>query len=199
MDIRKLSEADRYLLYGLLLRKKRPIEAELRVLEIMRSQISLDEKIEAILKMQRELPGGEANEAESLLGRASEALPASSHPARRRKRKQAVVADSYPEVTRLLNKSSPRWGLAFTQAENEKQALYLVRKLRARLLIGNLGQTPEEQEGFFRECRKRQPRLKAIFLCPEDCPAHTPDVFYLPKPINVPSIEEAVRKLLSKG
>jgi hypothetical protein len=197
MDIRNLSEADRYLLYGLLLRKKRPREAELRVLEIMRSQIALEEKIEAILQVQRELPGGVANEAESLLGRAAEAPTASRRPAR--KHKQAVVADPYPEVTRLLNKSSPRWGLEFTQAENEKQALYLVRKLRALLLIGNLGQTPEEQEGFFRECRKRQPRLKAIFLCPEDCPAHTPDIFYLPKPINVPSIEDAVRKLLSAG
>jgi hypothetical protein len=197
MDIRRLSEADRYLLYGLLLRKKRPPEAELRVLEIMRRQIGLEEKIEAILKVQRELPGAGADEAESLLGQAEEAAPSSRRPAR--KHRQAVVADPYPEVTRLLNKSSPRWGLAFTQAEDKKQALYLVRKLRARLLIGNLGQTPEEQEGFFRECRKRQPRLKAIFLCPEVCPAHTPDVFYLPKPINVPSIEEAVRRLLPRG
>jgi CheY-like chemotaxis protein len=197
MDIRKLCEADRYLLYGLLLRKKRPPEAELRVMEIMRSQVSLDDKIEAILKVQRKLPGGEANEAESLLGRAAEAPPASRRPAR--KHKQAVVADLHPEVTRLLNKSSSRWGLEFTQAESEKQALYLVRKLRARLLIGNLGQTAEKQEGFFRECRERQPRLKAIFLCTEDCPAPTPDVFYLPKPISVPGIEEAVRKLLPAG
>jgi hypothetical protein len=197
MDIRRLSEADRYLLYGLLLRKKRPPDAEARVLEIMRSQTGLNEKIQAILKIQRELPGEGSMEAESLLLEAAEASPVASRQARRLK--QAVVVDPYPEVTRLLNKSSPRWGLEFSQAENAKQAFYLVRKLRARLLIGNLEDSPEEQQAFFRECRKRQPRLKAIFLCPEDCPPHTPDVFYLPKPINILSIEDAVRKLLSAG
>jgi DNA-binding response OmpR family regulator len=109
-----------------------------------------------------------------------------------------VVADTYPEVTRFLNKFSPHWGLEFTQAENEKQALYLVRKLRARLLIANLGQSPEEQEAFFRECRRRQPRLKAIFLCPEQCPPNTADVAYLPKPINFLSVEDTVRGLLAE-
>jgi hypothetical protein len=196
MDIRKLSEADRYLLYGLLLRKKRPPEAEVRVLEIMRSQTSLDEKIQAILKVQSELPGGETLEAESLPLETPEV--SSSGVRRGRKRRQAVVADPYPEVTRFLNKFSPRWGLEFTQAENEKQALYLVRKLRARLVIGNLGQSPEEQGAFFQECRRRQPRLKAIFLCPEQCPPNTPDVAYLPKPINFLSVEDTVRSLLAE-
>ncbi len=197
MDIHKLSEADRYLLYGLLLRKKRTPEAEARVLEIMRSQTSLDEKIQAILKVQRELPGGETLETESLLPETAEAPPAGVR--RGRRLRQAVVADPYPEVTRFLNKFSPRWGLEFTQAENEKQALYLVRKLRARLVISNLGQSFEEQAAFFRECRRRQPRLKAIFLCPEDCPPNTPDVAYLPKPISFLSVEDTVRSLLSEA
>jgi hypothetical protein len=196
MDIHKLSEADRYLLYGLLLRKKRSPEAEARVLEIMRSQTSLEDKIQAVLKVQRELPGEEALEEEALLPDNGEASPAPSR--QKRKPRQAVVADPYPEVTRLLNRFSPRWGLEFTQAENEKQALYLVRKLRAKLVIGNLGQSSEDQEVFFRECRRRQPRLKAIFLCPEDCPANTRDVVYLPKPISFLSIEDTVRNLLAE-
>jgi hypothetical protein len=196
MDIRKLSEADRYLLYGLLLRKKRPPEAEARVLEIMRSQTGLEDKIQAILKVQRELPGEEALEEEAPLPESAEASSAPSRQGGRPRR--AVVADPYPEVTRLLNRFSPRWGLEFTQAENEKQALYLVRKLRARLVIGNLGQSFEEQEAFFRECRRRQPRLKAIFLCREDCPPNSRDVAYLPKPISFLSIEDTVRNLLAE-
>jgi hypothetical protein len=196
MDIRNLSEADRYLLYGLLLRKKRPPEAEARVLAIMRSQASLEEKIQAILKVQRELPEGETLEGEPPVPERAEGPAAGGK--RGRKRRQAVVVDPYPEVTRFLNKFSPRWGLEFTQAENVKQALYLVRKLRARLVIANLGQSPEEQGAFFQECRRRQPRLKAIFLCPEDCPPNKADVAYLPKPISFLSVEDTVRSLLAE-
>jgi hypothetical protein len=210
MDIRRLSEADKYMLYGLLLRKKRPAEAELRVLEIMRAPLSLDQKIDAIIALHRELPGASPAEEEQ----ADELLRPGYGPAlqpesgagldtglagRRRRRLRAVVADAYPEVTRLLSKCSLRWQLEFVQGETAKQALYLVRRLRARLLVCNLPMPPEEREAFARECRRRQSKVKVIFLAspPPGERAPPSDLYQvLPKPINLTQVSEALRSLL---
>jgi CheY-like chemotaxis protein len=197
MDTRRLSDADKYMLYGLLLRKRRPADAELRVLEIMRAQLSLDQKIDAILRLHRQLPGFSQEEEEQ-----TAELLRPGYPGRRRMR--AVVADPYPEVTRLLAKSSLRWDLEFVQAENLKQALYLVRKLRARLLVCNLPMPPGERDGLARKCRERQSRINLIFLAapspgeksPEAMPSHPYRV--LPKPINLNQLSEAVREMLEE-
>jgi hypothetical protein len=197
MDIRKLSDADKYMLYGLLLRKKRPPDAELRVLEIMRAPLTLDQRIDAILALHRGLPGASPAEEEE-----TAELLRPGYPGRRKRRLRAVVADPYPEITRLLAKSSLRWELEFVQGEDAKQALYLVRKLRARLMVCNLPMPPEDREGFAAECRKRQAQVKLIFLA-TPAPgerARDPSVqdLYrvLPKPINLIQVSEAVRELL---
>lgn len=198
MDINKLSESDKYLLYGLLLRKKRPEEAELRVLEIIRGPLDLDRKIDAILSLHRKLPGYRADEEEELLR--PTAAPAPS--ARQGRRLRAVVADPRPEVTRLLAKSSLRTTLEFHQAQNVKQALSLVGRLRARLLVCNLGLAAAEQNAFFQACRSRQPRLRAVFLCDRPADCLPPDLQtaavlrVLAKPINLIELTEAVRELL---
>jgi CheY-like chemotaxis protein len=197
MDIRRLSEADKYMLYGLLLRKKRPAEAELRVMEIMRAPLKLDQKIDAILALHRELPGASPGEEER-----TEELLRAGFPGRPKRRSRAVVADPYPEVTRLLAKCSLRWELEFVQAQTARQALYLVRRLRARLLVCNLPMPPEDRETFARECRRRQSRVRLIFLAApapaERAPAAGPEDLYrvLPKPINLSQLSEAARELL---
>jgi hypothetical protein len=205
MDIRRLSDADKYMLYGLLLRKRRPVDAELRVLEIMRAPLDLDQKIDAILALHRQLPGArpeEEEEAEELLRTGYGAGLRADYPGRRKRRLRAVVADPYPEITRLLSKCSLRWDLEFVQAENARQALYLVRKLRARLLVCNLPMPPEQREGFAGECRKRQSQVRLIFLAApapgQKIPAAgLPDLYrVLPKPINLNQLSEAVRELL---
>jgi len=205
MDIRRLSDADKYMLYGLLLRKRRPADAELRVLEIMRAPLTLDQKIDAVLALHRELPGSSPEEEEAtaeLLRAGYGAGLRPGYPGRRKRKLRAVVADAYPEVTRLLSKCSLRWDLEFVQGDNAKQALYLVRKLRARLLVCNLPLPPAEREGFASECRKRQSQVKLIFLAapapgdkgPE---AGQPSLYrVLPKPINLNQLSEAVRELL---
>jgi CheY-like chemotaxis protein len=197
MDIRRLSEADKYMLYGLLLRKKRPADAELRVLEIMRAPLSLDQKIDAILALHRGLPGASPGEEEE-----TAELLRPGFPGRPKRRLRAVVADPYPEVTRLLSKCSLRWELEFAQGETAKQALYLVRKLRARLLVCNLPMPPEERDGFARECRRRQSRVRLIFLAAavpgERAPEAGTQKLYrvLPKPINLNQVSETIRELL---
>jgi hypothetical protein len=195
MDIRKLSDADKYMLYGLLLRKRRPADAELRVLEIMRAPLTLDQRIDAILALHCGLPGASPAEEEE-----TAELLRPGYPGRRKRRLRAVVADPYPEITRLLAKSSLRWELEFVQGEDAKQALYLVRKLRARLLVCNLPMPPEDREGFATECRKRQAQVKLIFLAApspgERAPAPADLYRVLPKPINLIQVSEAVRELL---
>ncbi len=199
MDIRRLSDADKYMLYGLLLRKKRPPDAELRVLEIMRSPQTLDQKIDAILALHRELPGASAEQEEETAELLRPGYPASG---RRKRRLRAVVADPYPEVTRLLAKCSLRWYLEFVQGENVQQALYLVRKLRARLVVCNLPLPPEKRAEFAKECRKRQSQVRLIFLAPPapEVPALDPALQdwcrLLPKPINLNQVSEVVRELL---
>jgi CheY-like chemotaxis protein len=205
MDIRRLSDADKYMLYGLLLRKRRPADAELRVLEIMRAPLTLDQKIDAVLALHRELPGSSPEEEEQtaeLLRPGYGAGLRPGYPGRRKRKLRAVVADPYPEVTRLLSKCSLRWDLDFVQGENARQALYLVRKLRARLLVCNLPMPPEEREGFAGECRKRQSRIRLIFLAApapgqKALEAGLPGLYrILPKPINLNQLSEAVRELL---
>jgi CheY-like chemotaxis protein len=197
MDIRRLSEADKYMLYGLLLRKKRPAEAELRVMEIMRAPLKLDQKIDAILALHRELPEASPGEEEQ-----TEELLRAGFPGRPKRRLRAVVADPYPEVTRLLAKCSLRWELEFVQAQTARQALYLVRRLRARLLVCNLPMPAEDRETFARECRRRQSGVRLIFLAApapgERAPAAGSADLYrvLPKPINLSQLSEAARELL---
>jgi hypothetical protein len=197
MDIRKLSDADKYMLYGLLLRKRRPADAELRVLEIMRAPLSLDQKIDAILSLHRQLPGFSAEEEEQT---SELLLPGYSGGRGRKRRQRAVVADPYPEVTRLLAKSSLRWDLDFFQGQDVKQALYLVRKLRARLLVCNLPLPPAERDGLARKFRERHSRVKLIFLAspePDEKPPPRADLYrVLPKPINLIQVSETVRELL---
>jgi hypothetical protein len=213
MDIRRLSDADKYMLYGLLLRKRRPADAELRVLEIMRAPLTLDQKIDAVLALHRELPGSSPEEEEATAellrpgygaglraGYGAGLRP--GYPGRRKRKLRAVVADAYPEVTRLLSKCSLRWDLEFVQGENARQALYLVRKLRARLLVCNLPLPPEQREGFARECRKRQSQVRLIFLAAPTPGEKGPEAGLpslcrvLPKPINLNQLSEAVRELL---
>jgi len=216
MDIAKLSEADKYLLYGLLLRKKRPAEAEKRVLSIIRSPLTLDRKIDAILALHRKLADAEPGaEAATVTGEQPAAqqlaaeLPAPEPPAAEpfaagggARRARAVVADPHAELTRLLAKSSLRRELEFFQAADRRQALALVRRLRARLVVCNLQLEAGGEAAFALECRKRQPTVRLIFLHAQPLP-QLPDqpvlqgLFrVLPKPINLNQLAEAARALL---
>ena len=65
MDVQHLSEADLHLVFGLLLKKKRTPSQERKVLSILRSEMDLPAKLEAIVKVSRvqvlEIGGAQAN------------------------------------------------------------------------------------------------------------------------------------------
>ena len=70
MDSGNLSQADKYLLYGLLLKKKRSHTEDRKLIAIMRSSRDLDEKIEAILALGEEI--GKKDPRRSRAGRRPE-------------------------------------------------------------------------------------------------------------------------------
>ena len=53
MDVQHLSEADLHLVYGLLLKKKRSPAQQRKVLSIVRSEMALPARIEAIVRISR--------------------------------------------------------------------------------------------------------------------------------------------------
>jgi len=133
MDVQHLSEADLHLVYGLLLKKKRTPSQERKVLSIVRSEMDLPARIEAIVKVSRVqvLDIGPAD------GRPAAGRLAVERPAESRKRRPALVIDKHTEVTRLLKKCSLKRELVFTRAGERFDALDLVAQLRPRLLIVN--------------------------------------------------------------
>ncbi len=197
MGLQELSEADKHLIYGLLLKKKRSRSQERRVLSVMRSSLDLAAKIEAILKVTRaqplELPEGRAEETQApgrLAGRP------------RKKRKAVLVVDVRAELTALLKKCSLKRELSFSRIVERFDAIQLIRSLRSRLIIVNEAfSTGEEYTRYFEICRAIEPGIRLIFLggpahLPEGSPAFRAAARSLAKPLNIERLEESVRDLL---
>lgn len=200
MDVQHLSEADLHLVYGLLLKKKRSPSQQRKVLSIMRSQMDLPAKIQAIVRVSRvqvlEL-GSAAADGGADAGRAAarQADPG-------KKRRPALVIDIRAEVTRLLKKCSLKRDLVFTRAGERYNALDLVAQLRPRLIIVNeIFDTEEEYARYFEICRAIEPGVRIVYLgTPARPPTATPTFHsfarFLPKPLNIEKLEEIVRGLL---
>jgi hypothetical protein len=191
MDSGNLSRADKYLLYGLLLKKKRSA-AEDRKLTIMRSSLGLDEKIEAILAL-----GEESEKKES---RRSRGRPGDTGSARKKKI-SALIVDVHPELTKLLKKSSLKRRLVFTRIGESYDAIYLLRRLETRLLIISENLADDDYPRFFEICRAVQPGIKIIYLssAPRSLrrdPQFSRSARFIPKPISISRIEESVGELL---
>ena len=205
MDINNLSDADKYLLYGLLLKKPRSGELDRKALAIARSDRSLDEKIEAILDLQappRETGRSRREHSSESSDRAGKTGGRPAVSGRRSKRRRsAVVIDVYPEVTRLLSKCSLKRELDFTRVGESLDAIYLLRKLDVRLIIMNESLPPEECSRYYEICKAIEPRVRIIFLLapPEhrggsrDYRRHTR---FIPKPINIDLLDRTARDLL---
>ena len=200
MDINNLSEADKYLLYGLLLKKPRSSDLDRKALAIARSSRSLDGKIEAILNLQAPVEDGGPKARSRRPGKAgTDEEPGGGR--RGKRRKTAVVIDVYPEVTRLLSKCSLKRALSFTRVGESFDALYLLRKFDVRLLIINESLPAEECARYYEICRAIEPRVRIIYLLPpperrggsQDYRRYTR---FVPKPINIDLLDRTARDLL---
>ena len=200
MGIPELPEADKHLIYGLLLKKKRSRAQERRVLSVVRSSLDLGAKIEAILKITRaqvlELPESQREESQGPPGRMRDRAPQG------KKRKAVLVVDVRAELTTLLKKCSLKRELSFTRIVERFDAIHLIRSLRSRLIIVNENfATDEEYTRYFEICRAIEPGIRIIFLggpaeLPEWSAAFQAAARSLAKPLNIESLEESVRELL---
>jgi CheY-like chemotaxis protein len=214
MDPSTLSEADMHLIYGLLLKKRRSRSQDRKVLSIVRSSMELKEKIQAILSVTRVqvrgFPGSPSGQSATPPPArdvaTGEAAPGTSNEPSRaagRKRTQALVIDDKPEITRLLKKCSLKRELSFTRANERFDALHLVLQLRPRLVVVNESfEKDEEYPRYFEICRAIVPGVRLVYLSAPSGPLKATTHFhsfsrFLPKPLNIEKLEEAVRTLLA--
>ncbi len=199
MGLQELPEADKHLIYGLLLKKKRNRAQERRVLSIVRSAMELAAKIEAILKITRaqvlELPESHAEESQGP-GRSLDRAPPG------KKRKAVLIVDVRAELTALLKKCSLKRELSFSRIAERFDAIQLIRSMRSRLIIVNESFSAEEEYmRYFEICRAIEPGIRIIFLggpahLPEGGPAFRATVRSLAKPLNIERLQENIRELL---
>jgi hypothetical protein len=199
IDSGNLSQADKHLLYGLLLKKKRNPAEDRKLVMIMRSSRNLDEKIEAILAL-----GEESGKKDSRRARTG-GRPGTAGTGRKAGKKvSALVVDVHPELTKLLKKSSLKRRLIFTRIGESFDAIHLLRRLETRMIILNENLADDEYRRYFEICRAVQPRIKIIYLSalPRSLrrdPVLSGSTRFIPKPISIGRIEESVQELMSPG
>ena len=196
MDSRNLSQADKHLLYGLLLKKRRSPAEERKLFAIMRSPRDLDEKIEAILSLSEE-----SERKQPRRSRTGRQTGTAGSARKAKKKDSALVVDVYPELAKLLKKSSLKRRFTFTRIGESFDAIYLLRRLDTRLLIISENLSDEDYPRFFEICRAVQPGIRIIYLSspPRSLrrdPAFSRSTRFVPKPISISRIEESVRELL---
>jgi hypothetical protein len=194
MDSGNLSLADKHLLYGLLLKKRRNPAEYRKLIPIMRSSRDLDEKIEAILAL-----GEETGKKESKRSRAGKRPEAEG--STRKNKINTLIVDVHPELAKLLKKSSLKRRFAFTRIGESLDAIHLLRRLDSRLLVINENLSDDEVPRYFEICRAVQPGIKIIYLSPPPRSLPADPLFsrstrFVPKPISISRIEESVGQLI---
>ncbi|MCK5007548.1 MAG: hypothetical protein KAR73_09190 [Spirochaetales bacterium] len=196
MDIGNLSKADKYLLYGLLLKKKRTPAEERKLVPIMRSSLDLDEKIEAIMAL-----GDETDKRTARRDRGDKRPAREGSERRGKKRTSALVVDIHAELTKLLKKCSLKRQFVFTRIGESFDAVHLLRRLGTKLIVINENLSDEDYPRYFEICRAIEPGVKIIYLGSPPRPLPSDPIFrkstrFVPKPISINRLEETARELL---
>ncbi len=196
MDIGNLSKADKYLLYGLLLKKKSTPAEERKLVSIMRSSLDLDEKIEAIMAL-----GDETDKRNPRRDRGDKRPAREGSERRGKKRTSALVVDIHPELTKLLKKCSLKRQFVFTRIGESFDAVHLLRRLGTKLIVINENLSDEDYPRYFEICRAIEPGVKIIYLGSPPRPLPSDPIFrkstrFVPKPISINRLEETARELL---
>ena len=196
MDIGNLSKADKYLLYGLLLKKKSTPAEERKLVSIMRSSLDLDEKIEAIMAL-----GDETDKRTARRDRGDKRPAREGSERRGKKRTSALVVDIHPELTKLLKKCSLKRQFVFTRIGESFDAVHLLRRLGTKLIVINENLSDEDYPRYFEICRAIEPGVKIIYLGSPPRPLPSDPIFrkstrFVPKPISINRLEETARELL---
>ena len=200
MDLHDISEADKHLLYGLLLRKRRARARERKAIAIMRSGLDLEGRIDALMHLQEE-----EDKALAALSGPDPRAALQAALARGKRDGSLLVVDGRPDVTKLLRKCSLKRRVAFHRIGECFDAVHLLRRQRTRLILLNETLPPEEYTRYYEICRAIAPRIRIICLCSpprgmDGSDAFTRNVRFLPKPINMAALEATAAELLdSRG
>ena len=193
MDTGSLSTADKYLLYGLLLKKKHTSAEQQRVVAVMRSTMSLDEKIEAIMALDI-APGEHPTRPGQPGGNPAQAGRAG------RKKRGAIVVDLHPQLTKLLRKCSLKRRFHFTRIGESFDAPALLRRNQVDLIIVNQNMSDEDTPRYFEICRAVRPGIRIIYLNapPRSLradPHFRKAVRFVRKPISIKDLDSVVQNL----
>jgi hypothetical protein len=199
MDPVKLSQADKHLIYGLLLKTNRSGRQERKLLAIVRSSMDLDARIAAILRLTRARTFDEPD-AGGQDGEQGTVPP----PRRKTCKDNVVVVDSRAEIASLLKKSSLKRSLSFSRVSERYDAVPLISALRARLVIVNeVLESEEEYSRYFWVCRAIHRPVRVIFLgrpafAVAAGPGFEESTRFLDKPLSFERLEEISRELLQR-
>ncbi|MBA7630988.1 hypothetical protein ES703_38515 [subsurface metagenome] len=197
MDIEKLSEADKYLLLGLILKKNRSEDVDRKALKIIRSSQSLDRKIEGLLLLNRQINGGE-NETDSQTLTDYKGLEGKDLEAR--KRSTILIIDPHPEITRILKNSSLRHSFTFIWGQDSIKGLLLLKEYQVKIVIVNQNASLKDYYRFYEIIRGIKPKVSIIFLCKRvqrnvESYSFKENIRLLYKPININIIEDNICEL----
>ena len=200
MNPQELSEADKHLIYGLLLKRKRTGAQERKILSIVRSSLDLGSKIQAVLQVTRaQIPEQSEPAGAETRGPSREAVAGA---AQRKRKQNALVVDARTEIARLLKKCSLKREISFIRIGERYDAVHLMSALQARLIIVNeVLTTDQEYSRYFDICRVIEPGVRIIFLGQPAQPVQAGQAFgkftrFLSKPLNLERLEESARDLL---
>jgi hypothetical protein len=188
----ELSEADKHLLYGFLLRKIRARVLQTRVLRVIRSPLELDTKIQSLLKISG--PGHP-------FPRTRNVVPG---PWRARTRAAVLVIDGRTEIIGLRKKCALKREVSFLRTADRFDAVVLIPRHDVRLVILNETlPTETEYARYFEICRAIMPGIRILCLgAPArllaEGSAGAGAVRFLPRPFNIDAVEQSVRELLGE-
>jgi hypothetical protein len=197
-DVVTLTVADKYLLCGLLLRKRRTPALQRKVLAILQGPLDLDARIEALLRLhERAAGGGRFGHPPGSGERAGDARGSS-----RGRRRQLLLVDPRAELLGLLRRSQLKRGFSFARVGESLDALPRLRPFRVRLLVVNECVPAHEYARYLAICRAIEPAVRLVFLgppAPAGAGAEKLSRFarVLGKPLNMGELQEAVATLLS--
>ncbi len=195
MEDDKLSEPDKYLLLGLLLKKPRSEGLNKKALRVVRSRVSLDQKIDRLLAINQLAEG--IQEPEAIPARAGMAPPRPPNP---RKRPVILILDHYTDITRLLQKSPLRNSFSFSRVYTDFDEKLLIGRYKPHAVIINQSLLETDRTEITRLALHLKAQVGVIFLClsgqtlPESL-SRSANVLMVSKPINVNELEEAIREL----
>jgi CheY-like chemotaxis protein len=175
MKVQDLSNADKYVLLGNLLKKFRSEGASEKALAIVQSGASLEEKLGAVLELYRSSQNGDTairRSRRSHSGKGSTVKTAARSPrsavqVMRSKsgKPRILIVDPRSEIARVLSSSHLADRYAFLHTDKTAVSVDQVRRCRPRAVIINVEEEIAAALELSRQLTLKHPELGVVILC----------------------------------